>query len=163
MSKSGLEAVPNDKDGGYSPVDPEVLTKRPEFWDRLHKLGQTLCESFDDLLRPVQTRRRSRARTRTCARVAQIPVSSWIDRSATRDFMQESQTTRCCQIATHPQSATSRLRCLAMWSVKQHRGQLQQFPTLSRDTRNFIHNISALKAWPEHHFVCLVTVRVFHE
>ena len=31
--------------------------------------------------------------------------------------------------------------------------QLQQFPTLYRDTRDFIHNISALKAWPEHYFV----------
>ena len=26
LSKSGLEAVANDKDGGYSMVDPEVLT-----------------------------------------------------------------------------------------------------------------------------------------
>ena len=26
LSKSGLEAVANDKDGGYSQVDPEVLT-----------------------------------------------------------------------------------------------------------------------------------------
>ena len=42
---------------------------------------------------------------------------------------------------------------LAMRSAKQHREQLQQFPTLYRDTRDFIHNISALKALPEHYFV----------
>ena len=45
--------------------------------------------------------------------------------------------------------------CLTMWSATQHREQLQQFPTLYRDTRDFIHNISALKAWPEHYFVRL--------
>ena len=42
-----------------------------------------------------------------------------------------------------------------MWSTKQHREQLQQFPTLYRDTRDFIHNISALNALPEHYFVRL--------
>ena len=32
---------------------------------------------------------------------------------------------------------------------------MQQLPTLYRDTRDFIHNISALKALPEHYFVRL--------
>ena len=42
-----------------------------------------------------------------------------------------------------------------MWSATQHREQLRQFPTLYRDTRDIIHNISALKALPEHHFARL--------
>ena len=37
-----------------------------------------------------------------------------------------------------------------MWSASQHREQLKQFPTLHRDTRDFIQNISSLKALPEH-------------
>ena len=42
-----------------------------------------------------------------------------------------------------------------MWSAEQHRDQLQLFPTLYRDTRDFIHNISALKSLLEHYFVRL--------
>ena len=44
---------------------------------------------------------------------------------------------------------------LAMWSASQHIEQLKQFPTLYRDTRDFIQNISSLKALPEHYFVRL--------
>ena len=44
---------------------------------------------------------------------------------------------------------------LAMWSASKHREQLKQFPTLYRDTRDFIQNISSLKALPEHYFVRL--------
>ena len=52
---------------------------------------------------------------------------------------------------------------LAMWSANQHREQLQRFPTLYRDTRDFIHNISALEALPEHYFVRLDREEFFHE
>ena len=50
---------------------------------------------------------------------------------------------------------------LAVWSAKQHRQQFGQFPTLYRDTRDFIHNISALKALPEHYFVRLDIEKFF--
>ena len=46
---------------------------------------------------------------------------------------------------------------------KQHREQLRQFPTLYRDTRDSIHNISALRALPEHYFVRLDIEEFFHE
>ena len=50
---------------------------------------------------------------------------------------------------------------LAMWSAKQHSEPLRQFPTLYRDTRDFIHNISALRALLEHYFVRLDIEEIF--
>ena len=48
-----------------------------------------------------------------------------------------------------------------MWSASQHREQLKQFPTLYRDTRDFIQNISSLKALPVHYFVRLDIEEIF--
>ena len=50
---------------------------------------------------------------------------------------------------------------LTMWSASQHREQLKQFPTLYRDTRDFIQNISSLKALPVHYFVRLDIEEIF--
>ena len=50
---------------------------------------------------------------------------------------------------------------LAMWPAKQHREQSQQIPTLYRDTRDFIHNTSALNALPEHYFGRLIIEEFF--
>ena len=50
---------------------------------------------------------------------------------------------------------------LATWSAKQHGEQLKQFWTLHRDTRDFIHNVSALKALLEHYIVRLVIEEFF--
>ena len=53
------------------------------------------------------------------------------------------------------------LPALAMWSASQHREQLKQLPTLYRDTRDFIQNISSLKALPVHYFVRLDIEEIF--
>ena len=107
LSKSGLEAVANDKDGGYSLVDQNVLTNvhlqllmnghyfETDFmnWDRRCAKASLsysiLCERVEDLEQEPELARE----------LKKIPVNSWsIDRSTVGDFMQESQTARCSEV-----------------------------------------------------------------
>ena len=115
LSKSGLEAVANDKDGGYSLVDPNVPTSihlqllmngqffETDFmnWDRRCAKASLsysiLCKRVEDLEQEPEL-----------ARIEKIPVNSWsIDRGTVGDFMQESQAARCSEIQKHPQCSTS--------------------------------------------------------
>ena len=127
------------------------------FRHRLHKLGQTSCESFDVIHYPVQTCRRSRARTGTCARIARIPVSPWSsDRRATCDFVQKSQNHQVrfnFETSTVPHVTLLPVSHCGLQNNTET--NCSSFPTLYRDTRDFIHNISALKTLPEHYLVRL--------
>ena len=114
LSKRGLEAVANDKDGGHSLVDRNVLTNvhlqllingqhfETDFRDRrCAKASMSysiLCSRVEDLEQEPELARE----------LKKIPVNSWsIDQSTVGDFMQESQTARCSEIQKHPQCSTS--------------------------------------------------------
>ena len=162
LSKRGLEAVANDKDGGYSLVDPEVLTDihlqvsgngqyfETDFtnWDRwcakASMSHSTLCKRVED---PEQEPELARELQKSLS----VPGAAI-----------EVQLVTSCKSHKAPSAVKFRnihsaprhaFAGLAKWSAKQHREQLRQFPTLYRDTRDFIHNIPALKDLPELCFV----------
>ena len=173
MSKSGLEVVAHDKDGGYSLVDPEVLTyiqpsivgERPVFLRQTSQSGTNVV-------------RKPRCRTPPSAtRVGDLEQEPELARALCKSLSVpgaaiEVQLVTSCKSHKPPGAVKFRnihsaprhaFAGLAMWSTKQHREQLQQFPTLHRDTRDFNHNISDLKALLEHHFVRLDIEEFVHE
>ena len=144
MSKRGLEAVANDKDGGYSLVDPEVLTDihlqllgngqyfETHFtnWDRWCAKASmsysTLCKSVEDLEQEPEL-------ARELQKSLSVPVAAIEVQLVTKSHRAPSAA-KFRNIHSAPRHAFAGL---AMWSAKQHREQLRQFPTLYRDTRDF--------------------------
>ena len=164
LSGCGFEAVANDKDGGYSLVHPEMLTNihlqllengqyfKSDFtnWDeRCEKASMSysaLCKRVEDLERePDLARMLRKSLSSPGAKIEVQLVTSCKSHTPPREI-------KFRNIHSAPRHAFAGL---AIWSAKQHREQLKQFPTLYRDTRDFIHHISALKASPENYFVRL--------
>ena len=164
LSKSGLEAVANDKDGGYSLVDPNVLTNvhfqllmngqyfETDFmnWDRRCAKASLsysiLCKRVEDLEQEPELARKLKKSLSTPGASIEVQLVT----SCKSHKPPGAVNFRCIHSA--PRHAFAGL---AMWSASQHREQLKQFPTLYRDTRDFIQNISSLDALPEHYFVRL--------
>ena len=153
LSKSGLEAVANDKDGGCSLVDPEVFT---DIHLQLLGNGQFFETDFTNWIDGV---RKLRCHTLPCVNVLKISSKNLNLREnfgkslAVPGAAIGVQLVTSCKSHKPPGAVQFRnihsaprhaFAGLAMWSAKQHREQLRQFPTLYRDTLDFIHNISAV-------------------
>ena len=163
-SKSGREAVANDKDGGCSLVDPEVLTN---IHLQLLVNGQYFETDFPNW--DKRCAKASMSHSATCRRVEDLQQEPELARPLCKSLSVpgasiEVQLVPSCESHKPPSAAKFRnihsaprhaFAGLAPWSAKQHREQLQQSPALYRDARDLIHNISALKALPEHYFVRL--------
>ena len=159
LSKSGLEAVANDKDGGYSFVDPEVLTDI-----RLQLLGNGQCFDRDFTNWDRRCAKASMSYSTLCKCVEDLEQEPELARELRKSLSVpgaaiEVQLVTSCKRHKPPGAVNFRnihsasrhaFTGHATWSAKQHREQLRQFPTLYCDTRDFLHNISALKALPEH-------------
>ena len=172
LSKSGLEVVAHDKDGGYSLVDPEVLTNMSL---QLLENGQYFETDFTHW--DKRCVKASMSHSALCERVEDLEQEPELARALCKSLPVpgaaiEVQLVTSCKSHKPPGAVKFRnihsaprhaFAGLAMGSTKQHREQLQQFPTLHRDTRDFNHNISDLKALLEHHFVRLDIEEFVHE
>ena len=164
LSGCGFEAVAYDKDGGYSLVHTEVLTNI-----HLKLLGIGQCFESGVTNWDQRCAKASMSYSGLCKRVEDLEREPDLARllrkslSSPGDKIEVQLVTSCNShkppgeikfrnIHSAPRHAFAGL---AIWFVKQHREQFKQFPTLYRDTRDFIHHISALKALPEHYFVRL--------
>ena len=164
MSKSRLEAVANDKDVGHSLVDPEVLTDihlqllgngqhfETDFtnWDK--RCASASRKRVEDLEQEPELARELRKFLSVPGAVIEVTLAT-----ACKSYKPPGAV-EFRNIHSAPRHAFAGL---AMWSAEQQREQLQQFPTLYHDTRDFIHKISALKALPEHYFERVWTLRSF--
>ena len=164
LSDCGFEAVANDKDGGYSLVHPETLTN---VHLKLLENGQYFETDFTNW--DARCTKASMSYSALCKRVEVLEREPDLAKMLRKSLSSpgakiEVQLVTSCKSHKPPGQIKFRnvhsaprhaFAGLAIWSAKQHREQLKQFPTLYRDTRDFIHNISALKALPEHYFVRL--------
>ena len=134
LSKSGLDAVANDKDGGYSLVDPEVLT---DIHLQLLGIGQYFETDFTNWDR--RCAKASMSYSTLCKRVEDLEQEPELARELRKSLPVpgaaiEVQLVTSCKSHKPPgavkfQNIHSDPRHafvgLAMWSAKQHREQLR--------------------------------------
>ena len=143
LSKSGLEAVANDKDGGYSLVDPNVLTNV-----HLQLLMNGQYFETDIMNRDRRCAKASLSYSILCKRVEDLEQEPELARVLKKSLSTpgasiEVQLVTSCKSHKPPGAVKFRnihsaprhaFAGLAMWSASQHREHLKQFPTLYRDT-----------------------------